>query len=270
MARALADKTGSKHISEKNSDAAKKSRPQKASETTTHGKATLKGKMSPAGTNLSKTAEKNKKSAAPARKPAKKERTAMEVESRIVATGVAPSAESSSRLLRQTKATSAALALLEKGIEHLYKKDFKKARTEFKTLLETYPGEPDILARTRSYLQICIREEAMQKKASVSTDQLYTLGVLEHNKADYDKAISYFLQSLESHPDADYIHYSIAASLAMKGDAEGAIRKLRKAIELNEDSRVHAKNDADFSSLAGLKHFQELVGIDQSMEINRQ
>ncbi|HSW40524.1 MAG TPA: tetratricopeptide repeat protein, partial [Acidobacteriota bacterium] len=152
------------------------------------------------------------------------------------------------------------------GIEHLHRKDYKKARAEFKTILETYPAELDIAARTRSYLQICDREEASRKKSPLSADQLYAIGVLEHNKADYDKAISYFLQSLGNHPDADYIHYSIAASFAMKGEAEESIRTLRKAIELNEDSRIHAKNDSDFSSLAELKEFRELVGINQPVD----
>jgi len=39
-----------------------------------------------------------------------------------------------------------------------------------------------------------------------------------------------------------------------------AIQNLRKAIELNEDNRVYAKNDPDFSSLYSLKEFIDLVG----------
>ena len=165
--------------------------------------------------------------------------------------------------MSHTKTTAAALALLEKGIEHIYQKDYKKARGELKTLLETYPGETAILARTHSYMQICEREEAAQKKPAINTDQLYALGVLEHNKANYDTAVTYFLQSIENHPNADYIYYSIAASLAMKGDVEESIKNLRKAVELNEDSRIYAKNDSDFSSLQTQKEFQELIGLNQ-------
>jgi tetratricopeptide (TPR) repeat protein len=164
-------------------------------------------------------------------------------------------------LLRHTKTTSAALALLEKGIELIFKKETKKARNELKTLVETYPGELDILARARSYIQICEREEAAQKKQSIPADQLYALGVMEHNKANYDMAVSYFLQALEKHPDADYIYYSVAASQALKGDLIGSIENLRKAVELNEDSRVYAKNDADFSALQTKKEFAELIGM---------
>jgi tetratricopeptide (TPR) repeat protein len=114
-----------------------------------------------------------------------------------------------------------------------------------------------------SYIQICDREEAAQQKAAISNDQLYSLGVVEHNKANYDKAISYYLQSLENHPDADYIYYSVAASLAKKGDSVKSIENLRKAIDLNADSRIYAKNDADFSSLLNNEEFAELIGVNQ-------
>jgi tetratricopeptide (TPR) repeat protein len=165
-------------------------------------------------------------------------------------------------LLHQTKTTSAALALLGKGVELIFQKDFKKAKNELKSLLQSYPGELDILARARSYIQICEREEANLKKPVSSADQLYALGILEHNKANYDAAISYFLQSLAKHPGADYIYYSIAASQAKKGDVVKAIDSLRKAVELNEDSRIYAKNDADFSALQAESEFAELVGMN--------
>jgi tetratricopeptide (TPR) repeat protein len=167
------------------------------------------------------------------------------------------------RLLRDTKATSAALGLLEKGIKLIFQKEFKKARIEFKTLIETYPVEAEILARARTYLQICNREEASHKKPVIATDQLYTLGVMEHNRGDYMNAVSYFRHSLEKNPKSDHIYYSLAASFAMKGDTAQALHNLQKAIEINEENRVYAKNDSDFTSLHGEKEFGELVGWNQ-------
>ena len=167
------------------------------------------------------------------------------------------------RLLRDTKATSAALGLLEKGIKLIFQKEFKKARIEFKTLIETYPFEPEILARARTYIQICEREEASHKKPVIAADQLYTLGVMEHNRGDYANAVSFFLHSLEKNPKTDHIYYSLAASFAMKGDTAQALNNLEKAIELNEENRVYAKNDSDFTSLHGEKKFSELVGWSQ-------
>jgi len=97
-----------------------------------------------------------------------------------------------SRLLRETKTTPAALALLEKGIKLIHQKEFKKARAELKSLVETYPDEKEIQARAESYIRICDREEAAHRRPVVSNDQLYTLGVMAHNRGDYDNAISSF------------------------------------------------------------------------------
>jgi tetratricopeptide (TPR) repeat protein len=167
-----------------------------------------------------------------------------------------------SRLLRESKTTSAALAFLEKGIKLIYQKEFKKARAELKILVDTYPSETDILARAHSYIRICDREEATHKRPNVTNDQLYTLGVMAHNRGDFDNAISFFRQSLEKHRDSDYIYYSLSASSAMKGDAREAISTLRKAVELNDENRIFAKNDSDFASLHAQKEFADLVGIN--------
>ncbi len=167
-------------------------------------------------------------------------------------------------VLGDSRNTTAALALLEKGIKFIYQKDFKKARHELKSLLDSYPEEPEILSRARTYLHICDREEAGHRKPTVSSDQLYALGVLDHNRGNYDGAIALFRQSLVNHPDADYVFYSLAASLAMKGETAEAIQNLKRAIELNEDNRVYAKNDSDFAALHITRDFMSLVGTISS------
>jgi len=192
-------------------------------------------------------------------------RSAVETSKRAVIERPVAVLEPPPRLLRESKSMTAALAALEKGIKLLYQKDFKKARSEFKSLLESYPQESEILARTRSYLLICDREETARRKAAASTNDLYAMGVLEHNRANYEGAISSFRQALVQHPDAEYIFYSLATSLAMKGDTVEAIRILCRAIELNEENRIYAKNDSDFSALYANKDFTALVGLSLSV-----
>ena len=178
-----------------------------------------------------------------------------------------PPPEKPPRLLKDSRNTSAALALLEKGIKLIYQKEFKRARVEFKSIGETYPGEPEIIARALSYLQICDREEAAHRKPQITQDQLYGLGVMEHNRGNYDGAIAYFRQSLEKNKNADYVYYSLAASQALKNDVNAAVDSLRKAIELNEDNRVYAKNDPDFDPLHTQKDFTDLVGLNPALPL---
>jgi len=170
--------------------------------------------------------------------------------------------DAQAQLPRRNKTTVSALAQLEKGIELIHRKDFKKAIAELQSLIEKHKNETVITASARGYIDICRRVEARQKKTPPATEnQAYALGVMEHNKTNYDKAIAYFRQSLERYPRADYIYYSIAASLALKGDVPVAVENLRKAVELNKDSLVHAKNDPDFAPLENNKEFLELIGV---------
>jgi tetratricopeptide (TPR) repeat protein len=172
-----------------------------------------------------------------------------------------PAPDKPPRLLGDTKSTNAALSLLEKAIKLIFLKDFRRARAEIKALLETHPGEKEILARARSYLQICHREEAALHKPTVTGDQLYTFAVVEHNRGNYDSAISVFNQLLAKQPDADYLYYALAASFALKGDVGHALVNLRRAIGLNESNRVYAKNDPDFNSLHEHREFADLIGV---------
>jgi len=189
--------------------------------------------------------------------PNEDSRAKSEISSRI------PMAERPPRLLIETKSTTAALAILEKSIKLIYQKDLKKARLELNSLLESYPQESEILARARTYLQICNREEAARKKPAVTYDQLYTLGVMEHNRGNFATAIADFRQLLEKGQKGDHIYYSLAASLARNGNISEALQNLRQAIALNEDNRIFAKNDSDFEQLHANSEFADLVGLIQ-------
>jgi len=227
----------------------------KASKAASKGRSLARPKPSPKPEK-----KKGKKTARP---PVAKEATPMTVGPRKRISpfaAPAPPPEKPPRLLSESKHTSAALALLEKGIRFIYQKEFKKARQEFEAIVSHHPAEAEIIARMRSYLQICDREEASQKRPVITHDQLYTLGVMEHNRGNYDAAVSYFQQSLDKHGGGDHVYYSLAASLALKRESQLAIENLRKAIELNEENRVYAKNDADFSSLHSEREFMQLVG----------
>lgn len=219
--------------------------------------------MKPAHAHARSSVKPKSKRPAKIAKPAARAKSRKTKPSESKKTSTISNIAETSRLLRDTKATTAALGLLEKAIKLIYHKDLKRARAELKSLIESYQAEPEILARARTYLQICDREEGAHKKAVVANDQLYNLGVIEHNRGDYEKAISYFRQSLERNPNIDHIYYSLAASFAMKGDVTEAVRNLQRAVELNEENRVYAKNDSDFTPLHGKKEFSDLVGWSQ-------
>jgi len=172
-----------------------------------------------------------------------------------------PAPEKPPRLLLETRSTASALNLLEKAIKLLYYKDFRRARAELHALLDNHPNELEIAAKARSYLQICDREAPATRRSGTSQDQIYNLGVVEHNRGNFDDAIALFRQALGRSPDADYVYYSMASSHALKGETEKALEHLRKAVGLNEANRIYARNDTDFISLHENREFADLVGV---------
>ena len=178
MTRVLAQKKSKKQKSSIVSRLAQKAEP-KAAPKPNGKKLASKAKLSSPKGRKSETRNTHKKTLRPNR-PVPRERSKMEVESGKQASRAvsAPPVNVPARLLHLTKTTSAALLLLGKGVELIFQKDFKKAKNELKSLLQMYPGELDILARARSYIQICEREEANLKKPAASADQLYARGIL--------------------------------------------------------------------------------------------
>ncbi len=229
-------------------------RPKAALKTRARGTAARKPRRRPAA-KPSKTKRGVRKTAKSTAAPSARSRKT------VTAMKPTPAPERPPRLLRDSKSTTSALGLLEKAIKLIYYKDFRRARAELSALIENHPTEIEIVARARSYQQICEREEAAQRKPAAPNDQIYTLGIVEHNRGNYDAAIAHFRQMLARFPDADYVYYSIAASLALKGEHGQALENLRKAVGLNEANRVYARNDSDFNSLHENREFADLVGM---------
>ena len=252
------EKTRPEKIS-KRADSAKEKKPEKKAPVVSKKQQTKKVAAPPSV----KAIKDSGKNAASRRKTAAAEKSAPTKPARVPQIA---KEDASSQQLRRPKTTASALAQLEKGIEFIHRKDFKKAISELQSLIEKHPNEAAIIASARSYIEICRRSEARQKKPQPNHNQTYAMGVLEHNKANYDKAIGFFRQSLEKYPSADYIYYSIAASMALKGDISAALENLRKAVELNVDSRIHAKNDPDFAPLESNREYMELVGVPASRQ----
>ncbi len=60
-------------------------------------------------------------------------------------------------------------------------------------------------------------------------------------------------------PEADHIHYAVAAAQALNGDLTGAHEHLKRAIEIEPRNRLHARQDTDFAHLAHQSPFEALL-----------
>ncbi len=149
--------------------------------------------------------------------------------------------------------------LLERGRKYLNEGEYKSAKAVFENIKEKYPGEKDLLVKVKSYLRICDNMLARRFSPS-SVEDYYNLGIFKHNEGQYDEAIKHLNEALKLEPKADHVHYALAAAYAMKRDHAQALKCLERAVKLNPDNAVFARNDEDLAALREEKAFKSLVG----------
>lgn len=119
--------------------------------------------------------------------------------------------------------------------------------------------ERDVAQRARLHTAMC-EQRLQQATVNLRTaEDYYNYGIALLNTRKIQEARTHLERALEMAPDADHVFYALAAAHALSGDAAGAQEHLRRAIELEPRNRLLARQDGDFSSVAGQAHFQALL-----------
>jgi tetratricopeptide (TPR) repeat protein len=152
-----------------------------------------------------------------------------------------------------------AIAIYETGVRALQKHDFASAAEQFRTVIQRYPDERELLERARLYLRVCERETANRPAGPRTPDERVYAATVALNAGDPDTAVAHLRQALGDAPHHDHGHYIMAVALCEKGDNEGALDHLRHAVELNPDNRSNARQDPDLAAVRALDAFREIL-----------
>jgi tetratricopeptide (TPR) repeat protein len=155
-----------------------------------------------------------------------------------------------------------AVELFEKGVRALGRKDVERALELFREVQSSFPDEPDVVERARSYEGMCLRARDREKRPHrpKAFEDILGSGVVLLNRGEWADALKVFQQAAEIHPRNEHVQYCIAAASARLGDAAAAVKALRSAISANGANRTQARHDPDFESLKGRHEFEELLG----------
>jgi tetratricopeptide (TPR) repeat protein len=226
------------------------------------------------GLTLTKGARvKSKPSPAGAAAPAKEKRPSRElVTARAAAPQRAPAQKEASKpeaaqVAPRRPAFYEALAVYETGVRALQRHDFAAAADSLRGVIQSYPGERELVERARLYLQVCERETARRPSGPQTPSEAVYAATVALNAGDVDGALAHLAKALERAPESDHAHYIMAVALTDKGDTSLALGHLRQAISLNPDNRSVALQDPDLSGLHGLEAFlQALDPPDASLQ----
>jgi tetratricopeptide (TPR) repeat protein len=148
-----------------------------------------------------------------------------------------------------------AVAIYERGVQALQRHDYEGAAGFFRTVLERYPDERELLERARLYLRVCERETARQPTGPKTLAERVGAATVALNSGDHAAALEHLQRALGEDPDSDHAHYIMAVTLGMRGRADEALDHLRRAIGLNPDNRGLAREDPDLESIRDHQHF---------------
>ena len=159
------------------------------------------------------------------------------------------------------EAYARAVGLYEKGLKAMQRRHFDTAATAFSQLLERFPEERELLDRARLYLKVCERESGPAEKAPRTVDERLLAATLALNRRDIEGALALLRSAAASHPGDDYIQYLLALGHALRNDADSAAKHLRKAIELNPENRLQARQEPDFDAIRKARPFLDAIAV---------
>jgi len=145
----------------------------------------------------------------------------------------------------------------EAAMKLFHARNMKSARDLFEQAAQG--PEQDVAQRSRVHMAMCDRRLERVGVNLRSAEEYYTYGIALMNSRKIAEARTHLEQALRLAPEADHIHYAVAAAQALNGDLTGAHEHLKRAIEIEPRNRLHARQDADFAQLAHQPPFDALL-----------
>lgn len=149
-----------------------------------------------------------------------------------------------------------ALAAYSEAIKEYRKGRVEKAKELLDDFLAKHDSEKELVDRARLYLAV-LQEKGKKETFQPRTFEDYChLSVFRMNKGDYEGALKSLEKALEIKVDEGRVFYLMAQVFCLMGQAEVAMEYLKKAIQKDKFYRVLAQNEVDLEPLWEDKKFK--------------
>jgi len=149
-----------------------------------------------------------------------------------------------------------AVAIYERGVQALQRHDYVTGAELFRTVIDKYPEERELLERARVFVRVCERETAREAPPPETARDFVYAATVALNAGDYAGALGHLQRAISADDEDDHAHYAMAAALSLRGRGEEAIRHLQRSIALNPENRSQARQDPDLDSIRQLPGFR--------------
>jgi tetratricopeptide (TPR) repeat protein len=152
-----------------------------------------------------------------------------------------------------------AVAIYERGVQALQRHDYATGADLFRTVIDKYPEERELLERARLYLRVCERETQRQAPPPQTAGEFVYAATVALNAGDHSGALSHLQRAISADADNDHAHYIMAAALSLRGRSEEALQHLQRSIALNPENRSQARQDPDLDNIRQHQGFRSAL-----------
>ena len=131
------------------------------------------------------------------------------------------------------------------------------------TLFEKVQQGPNraLAHRAEVHLRICRQRLHPPVVKLQNVEDRYNYAVTLINTRRLAEADEQLQAALKLAPQADHLHYALAATLALQGNSQGAYERLKAAIDLHPRNRILARSDPDFAGVLGFPPMASLLHL---------
>lgn len=145
----------------------------------------------------------------------------------------------------------------EKAVALFHARKFEQAKEFF----ERAAGGPaqEMAHAARAYIRMCEQRLNPTVPQPTTADEHYAYGIALLNQRRLEEAERHLTEAARMAPAADHVYYALALCRGLQGDYQGAGAQLRRAIELQPQTRFLARRDPDFSGLVHQPPIKEIL-----------
>ncbi len=159
-----------------------------------------------------------------------------------------------------------AVSVYESALQALQQRQFTEAARLLRSVVETFPEEKELHERAQLYLNVCERQLVPRDATPRTIEERVYAATLAINAGAYDQGLRELESLSRDHPDNDHVHYMLAVAHTLRRDLAPALASLQRAVELNQENRFLAWQDADLEGLREHPRFRLAVGVPARRE----
>ena len=207
---------------------------------------------------------------APAKKTSRKIKKTKTASSKVVKqkTGIATAREIKAATKVRKARSKQALKIYEGGVTAVQKRKFSVAAKALKEIVNDYPEERELAERAKLYLTVCDRELHPIVAEPTTLDERLYAATVALNSGDISIAIEHLNAVASEKPTDANVHYMLAVAYAMSENTGLSVTHLERAILLNPDNRLLARQEPDFENIHEDDRFRDLTTPEEDRDVS--